>query len=448
MEKLTDGLEAFQETRLYRPKNPEAEASEKLLETIRSNKKAQAIIENHLKRIELSRPDMVDSPYYRQLAESRDEVMAETMYYESILESKNVEPVEQTLHSHPTDPLDSSIPFEICPELFVAVFTPSENIVETSSIRDQVDVTDDKKWVQIGSLDNAFFSRVVRPYLRMFAYICSTTPEIYIHFHEANHVVGFRYLATSKEKIQTISNAVHNAALTLCRISSADRIEMYTSDNATKIATAKTIKVDGHNLVTTENFRSEECRLYSTTGKLLSVVDNMDLTSKTPQINEVLCAHAYTFGELSLDLTAYIPLDKKLWRGIRPVNPNLQANLVPYLNMYMKYKGLIAEMYLSDDQGHVYGFAAPGVVTPKADVSVIQAIGEDYAALCQKGTKILRLETFQRDRAGVTRIGACMILMRTTIRGRYSRYVDITVDIGEDHNGFYVSVEGPLPTDT
>lgn len=269
MDKLKDGIEAYGETRLYKPRNPIVEPREKLNETIRSNKKAIAVISDHILRIERDRPDVIGSPYYQQLMDARDEIMAETDTYEGLLEGpvSTVDDAELArqlqaelnpgIHpaasQHKSNPAQSwvkppnnapskDVPSETEPiaryddwysGILMAIFAPEADAILDPDIplRIQMNAMSTmSRWESVKIINDPNFGRI-KTYLDLFTTICQTVSEMYVYFPSPRFVVGFRFPQETVMRPQPLDTVLRSAASEYQLIHSRSS----NSDNATRI---------------------------------------------------------------------------------------------------------------------------------------------------------------------------------------------------------------------
>lgn len=229
MDKLTDGLEAYQETRLYKPKDPQTEPREKLLEAIRSNRKAVAVIRNHISRLESSRPDLIGSPYHRQLTDSMDEVMAETETYEQILESDldDAEYAKQLQAEYDSKQRQAvlpkhteiSLPKTNTKYAYIvgasACFDPT--LRPDRTLREQFRAASPIRWEPVREAGNRFWKHI-QPYLGLFATYSGTVSEMYVAFKEMCMVFAFRLANPSETISASIEVTLRNVAVQYSKI--------------------------------------------------------------------------------------------------------------------------------------------------------------------------------------------------------------------------------------
>lgn len=226
MEKFQDGLEAYQETRLYKPKDPVMEPREKLAVAIQGNKDAIRAIENHLARLESNTPGMIGSPYYQQLINARNEIASENLIYTEIMscgtdemacDAEMARQLQEELNLGPgplpmpgyTGPSSRPPAAMSFPKVWTNLELTKPEYQNISMCEDKVTSLPDG--IGLHSLSNydwkAVFQPVppsgqhkrlnIKPYLEMLIKYHAFVPELFIYSEKRGRLIGMRWKGAS-----------------------------------------------------------------------------------------------------------------------------------------------------------------------------------------------------------------------------------------------------------
>lgn len=286
MDKIQDGIEAYAETRLYRPKNPTTEPRVKLEEAIRANYKAIKVIEDHIERIRFHQAHLIGSPYHKQLVDAKVDVENDNAIYLTILNEANIEDdeaVARRLQAEFDRPLPASRPIPFAGVTAVGITStgptnirytgplgvtgppgpiPNTNpmsdkgtyddwysgiqctffnsIKESAlnpqgSLREQMHVAGSiVVWEQVHLHADPMFEHI-RLFLDLFASVHISVNEMYAYFPLYELVVGFRYnegLARPGLDLDTVlRDAAAQYRIILAEQQMATRLELHSRRN-------------------------------------------------------------------------------------------------------------------------------------------------------------------------------------------------------------------------